>query len=194
MPPAGPLHLPQSPASPGGRYEEPLPQVPALSPALPCIRLSEVSQSSKCAHGRGADQTCLGLPAKPLAPAGSQPNPGDVSPLCQADLEHPRQTPEVVPSHLRPGSTSKTTQPCANSKVITGSQSLEGSLSSEHCLPYNKLCLPTRPCASCPHLRGTLGSGPQQSPLPAVRRGHTTLSLASVSPCKNRHNDFGNSP
>ena len=51
MPPAGPPRLQQSPASLGGRCEEPVPQVPALSPALPCIQLSEVSQSSQCAHG-----------------------------------------------------------------------------------------------------------------------------------------------
>ena len=37
----GPLHLPQSPASLGARWEEPLPQVPACSPACPCIWLAE---------------------------------------------------------------------------------------------------------------------------------------------------------
>lgn len=142
-----------------------------------CRRSQLAAQHVLASGWLRTDQTCLGLPAKPSAPAGSQPSPGGVSLLCQADPEHPWQTPEAVPSQLQPGSASTTAQPHATSKANTGSQSLEGRLSSEHCLPQNKHCLANKTLCFLPTPRGALGSGPQQSPLPAVRQGHTIPSL-----------------
>lgn len=142
-----------------------------------CRRSQLTAQHVLASGWLRTNQTCLGLPAKPSAPAGSQPSPGGVSLLCQADPEHPWQTPEAVPSQLQPGSASTTAQRHATSKANTGSQSLEGRLSSEHCLPQNKHCLANKTLCFLPTPRGALGSGPQQSPLPAVRQGHTIPSL-----------------
>lgn len=48
---------------------------------------------------------------------------------------------------------------------------------------------PARPCAPCPHLRGTLGSDPSCE----TWLSHT-LSGPRFPHMKNRHNDLGNSP
>ena len=129
----GSLHPLQCEASPGVRWEESLPQDPALNPAqpLPCMHLSNASQSSKCAHSWSTHQTCLGLPALPLASAGPHP-----SLPCQSDPKHLQEHTEggaFTPVTLLTSYDHPTRNPHTPSKLSAETQSLDGRSSKTPC-------------------------------------------------------------